>query len=85
MRRCWAREPMTGETWQKEQIVNPEPNLFLMVRGARQILLGRDADELAFTALQGGADGVTLRGELAPAHMSFAAVATCLASEVVRS
>jgi hypothetical protein len=76
---------MSGETWQKEQNMNPEPNFFLVVRGVRQILLSRDADELVFAAPQGGADGVTLRGELAPARVSIAAVATCLASEVVRS
>ena len=63
--------------------MNPEPNPFVMVRGARQIRLGGDADELEFAALQVGADGVTLRGELA--RVSIAAVATCLASVVVRS
>lgn len=62
-----------------------EPNLFLMVRGARQLLLGHDADVPAFAALHRGADGVTLRGELALARVSIAAAATCLAIEVVRS
>ena len=53
--------------------MSPEPNLFLLVRGARQILPGRDAN------------GVALRGEFAPARAINAAVATCLANLDVRS
>ena len=53
--------------------MSPEPNLVLMVRSARQILPDRDADD------------VTLCGEIAPARVSIAVVATCLASVEVRS
>jgi hypothetical protein len=65
--------------------VSFEPNPFLMVRGARQILLGRDADVPALAALHRGVDGLTLRGELALARVSITAVATCLASVEARS
>ena len=65
--------------------MTPEPNPFVRVRSARQIRLGADVDELEFAALQGGANGVTLRGELAPSRVSIAAVATCLASVLVWS
>jgi len=50
-----------------------EPNLFLVVRGARQIPPGRDTD------------GVTLHGERPLARVGIAAAATCLASVELRS
>jgi len=53
--------------------MNPEPNLFLVVRGAHQILTGRDTD------------GVTLRGERPLARVGIAVAATCLASVELRS
>jgi len=64
---------MTGQTCLKEQNMSSTSNLFLMVRGSRQILPGRDAD------------GVSPRGELAPTRVSIAAVATCQASVDLRS
>ena len=65
--------------------MTPEPNPFVVVRGARQIRLGGDVDALEFAARHGSTDGVTLRGELAPSRVSIAAVANCLASGLVCS